>query len=216
MRPIWIERLSHFATTETVSPDTVPDAINALPGAALSPEEWEHLRRGWMCDLLDEALSHVTVDEWGVREAAETALAALRAGRGFTSAARRAEAAEEAAGVAFRTRLALPEHVAAAKAAMVTTAVLATVDASASTRGIKRVERVNGAFCRQALRRPVVAWTVEAADRAAAVRAATALSEETHDDYYGVETYAPPRRPGEERVAAELRIVEALAARIAA
>jgi acyl carrier protein len=48
--------------------------------ASLSHEKWEDVRLGWLCDVLDEALSHVKNDVWGVRDAVESARTSITSG----------------------------------------------------------------------------------------------------------------------------------------
>jgi hypothetical protein len=62
---------------------------------ALNADAWERIRRAWLCSVLDEAASHITVDDWGVREAIAKVQAALRGDLEVARAA--AGAAAEAA-----------------------------------------------------------------------------------------------------------------------
>jgi hypothetical protein len=62
----------------------------------IDADAWERIRCAWLITVLDEAASHITVDEWGIREAIAQVQAALR-GEGDLETAR---AAVDAAWVA--------------------------------------------------------------------------------------------------------------------
>ena len=123
-----------------------------LDGAA-----WESVRVGWLADdVLPEALSHVTTDEWGVRAAVERVRAALRSGdaeelwaAGDAAGAARAaawDAAARAAGDAAwdaAARAAARDAGAAARAAR---AAWAAGDAAADRLSAALLDRIEGAI----------------------------------------------------------------------
>lgn len=76
----WLEHVKRYAAV-------IPDVV------ALPAERLEALSRQVRVIIIREAVSHVTVDEWGVRAACEQTIAALESGEHADAAAYAASAA---------------------------------------------------------------------------------------------------------------------------
>jgi hypothetical protein len=126
---------------------------------ALNADAWERIRRAWLCSVLDEAISQVTVDNWGVREAIAQVRAALR-GEGDLEVAREAaaEAVDAAADAAYAARTAAD-------------AAYAAVDAAAEAAWAAAVARAAWAVARAAAAGETAADAARAAAAAAAADA---------------------------------------------
>jgi len=101
LMPVWLAHvtvwLDDAGTEEAWSGHVRRYASLARRWHVLDKETWEQVRVDWLTDdVLPEALAHVTVDEWGVREAVEGVRRALRGDGDLDAAAAEADAADAA------------------------------------------------------------------------------------------------------------------------